>query len=240
MKKIIYILLCLVLVFTSLALVACKDDGEDSNDDVNYLHVDKNGDLICDDCEETLLSTDNAADDEETFVPREGKCYAVITVKNFGEIAIELLPEYAKITVEHFIGVVDAGFYPGTTFHRILSNFMIQGGAPQSSSPSVDKVVGEFASNGYTYNTLSHDRGVISLARTNVKNSATSQFFICNADYPSLDGEYAAFGRVVVGMNVVDAITTYGMQYTSYYQNGMIDDTSKQPVIERIIIIDNR
>jgi peptidyl-prolyl cis-trans isomerase B (cyclophilin B) len=117
---------------------------------------------------------------------------------------------------------------------------MIQGGAPQNNSPSVDTVIGEFAANGYTYNTLAHDRGVISMARTPVMDSATSQFFICNADYPSLDGQYAAFGRVVVGMDVVDAITDHGMQYTSHSLNGMIYDGTKQPVIESAEIIDKR
>lgn len=212
MKIIIYKLLCISLCFALLfSTVGCKKD--DTEDD-GY---------------ESL-----------GFTPEEGKCYAVFTVRDFGKIVVELLPEYAPITVEHFIEVVESGFYSGTTFHRILSDFMIQGGAPKSGSAKVNSIVGEFAANGYEYNTLSHERGVISMARTSYPNSATTQFFICNIDYPSLDGQYAAFGRVIVGMDVVDAITEHGMKYTSRYQNGMIDDVSKQPVILKAEIIDKR
>ena len=237
MKKHLIKLICLILsVCLFLPLTACSDDTVDAPEEEksDYLHTDTDGDAVCDDCNNRLW--DEGALD---FVPEDGKCYAILTVKDFGTVAIELLPEYAPKTVKHFIGVVAKGFYPGTTFHRILSDFMIQGGAPNDDSPSVGTVVGEFFKNGHN-NTLSHERGVISMARTNDPDSASSQFFICNADYPSLDGYYAAFGRVVVGMDVVDAITDHGMKYTSYLQNGVIDDESKQPVIENMIIIDNR
>ena len=237
MKSIVYKLLCILLCFSLLFMLSgCeilisdndKDDGKDDGKD-NDKDDDKDD------------GKDNDKDDDESsFVPEDGRCYVVFTVKNFGKITVELLPEYAPITVEHFIEVVNSGFYSGTTFHRILSDFMIQGGAPKSDSPSISPIVGEFASNGYTENTLSHERGVISMARTSAPNSATTQFFICNADYPSLDGQYAAFGRVVDGMDVVDAITEHGMKYTSYYENGMIYDESKQPVIKSAVIIDNR
>ena len=175
--------------------------------------------------------------EEIGFTAADGKCYAVIEVKNFGTIVVELLPDYAPITVDHFLSVANKGVYTNTTFHRILSDFMIQGGA---SNKNVATVVGEFAANGYRENTLAHERGVISMARTNEMNSATSQFFICNADYPSLNGYYAAFGRVVLGMDVVDAITEYGMNHTTQQQNGIIDDASKRPVILRIAPVDLR
>ena len=219
MKRFISLFLSVILLTSSLfSLSACKGkEDKKEGSDANFIDI---SDL--------------------NFTPEDGKCYAVIAVKDFGKIVVELLPDYAPITVEHFINVVNSGFYSGTTFHRILSDFMIQGGAPKSGSASVSPIVGEFYANGYTYNTLSHSRGVISMARTGVMDSATTQFFICNADYPSLNGQYAAFGIVIIGMDVVDAITEHGMQYTSRYQNGIIYDESKQPVIEKAMIIDKR
>ena len=140
--------------------------------------------------------------------PNDRPNYVELKVRGFeGRIVIELYPDIAPKTVENFKNLVDSGFYNGLTFHRIITNFMIQGGMPNQSSPKVNPIVGEFNSNGYR-NNLSHTRGVISMARTDAPNSATSQFFICNADYPSLDGNYAAFGMVVEGMDVVDAIAT--------------------------------
>ena len=161
--------------------------------------------------------------------------YVEMKVMDFGTVILELYPDVAPKTVENFTNLVEEGFYDGLTFHRILSNFMIQGGMPNQDSRELEPIYGEFSSNGFKNNLL-HKRGVISMARTSMPNSATSQFFICNADYPSLDGEYAAFGRVIEGMDVIDAITAYGMQYTSYAQNGFIYFTQFQPVIESMCI----
>ena len=131
-----------------------------------------------------------------------------ITMENGKQIKIELLPEYAPKTVANFEKLVKEGFYDGLTFHRIIPGFMIQGGDPQGNGMggSKDKIPGEFRQNGFAQNTLKHTRGVISMARAYDPNSASSQFFIMHADAPHLDGAYAAFGRVVEGMDVVDEI----------------------------------
>ena len=131
----------------------------------------------------------------------------VIEVADYGTITVELYPDIAPITVENFLKLVDEGFYDGLTFHRIISGFMIQGGDPNHNGTggSGETIKGEFASNGVE-NSLSHERGVISMARANDPDSATSQFFIMHADAAYLDGNYAAFGKVTDGMDVVDAI----------------------------------
>ena len=131
-----------------------------------------------------------------------------ITMENGKQIKIELLPEYAPKTVANFEKLVKEGFYDGLTFHRIIPGFMIQGGDPvgNGTGGSKEKIPGEFSRNGFPQNTLKHTRGVISMARAYDPNSASSQFFIMHADAPHLDGAYAAFGRVVEGMDVVDEI----------------------------------
>ena len=190
-------------------------------------------------CKGTPENNDTPESKDEPYAYEIGKVYAVIDVKDFGKITVELCPGDAPISVENFVELANRGIYKNSTFHRILSNFMIQGGDPADDSIELTPIVGEFEANGYT-NNIDHVRGVISMARTTVNDSATSQFFICNANYPSLNGQYAGFGFVVKGMDVVDAITTYGMQHTSYQYNGMIFDESKQPVISDISIVDNR
>lgn len=156
-----------------------KDDDSDKNGDVNDL-----GDL-----------TDETID-------------AVITLTNGEEIELELYPDVAPKTVANFIKNVQEGFYSGTIFHRAIEGFVIQGGGYDTNCElkSVSETVeGEFESNGIE-NDLSHVRGVVSMARTNEPNSATTQFFIVQEDSTYLDGEYAAFGKVTSGMDVVDEI----------------------------------
>ena len=130
-----------------------------------------------------------------------------ITMKDGGVIKLELDPEAAPLTVENFVDLVAEGFYDGLTFHRIMDGFMIQGGCPDGTGMGGPghHIKGEFASNGWD-NPISHERGVISMARSPQPDSAGSQFFITNGDATFLDGDYAAFGRVVEGMDVVDAI----------------------------------
>lgn len=140
----------------------------------------------------------------------------------------------APITVEHFLSLVEDGFYNGLTFHRIKKNFMIQGGA--SSTVSVNTIKGEFANNGHT-NDILHLRGTISMARANAYDSASSQFFICDADSTYLDGNYAAFGYVISGMETVDAIADYATGKTD--GNGNLNSGVAQPTIEYIKIIEN-
>ena len=131
----------------------------------------------------------------------------VIEMENGGIIEIELYPEHAPKTVANFEKLVKAGFYDGLIFHRVIHGFMIQGGDPQGTGMggAKEKIVGEFRANGHN-NTLKHTRGVISMARAFDPNSASSQFFIMHADAPHLDGQYAAFGKVVSGMETVDEI----------------------------------
>ncbi len=126
---------------------------------------------------------------------------------DFGSIVLELYPEAAPVTVANFIKLAGDGFYNGLTFHRIISGFMIQGGDPLGNGMggSKDKIKGEFKQNGFD-NPIKHERGVISMARSMMPNSASSQFFIMHEDAPHLDGAYAAFGRVIEGMDTVDKI----------------------------------
>ncbi len=138
--------------------------------------------------------------DEETNL-------VIIDVKEHGKIVVELMPDVAPETVANFKSLVSEGFYDGLKFHRVRKNFMIQGGDPKGNGTggSDKNIKGEFSSNGFE-NNLKHTRGVISMARSDDPNSASSQFFIMHADYPSLDGEYAAFGNTVYGIEVVDSI----------------------------------
>ncbi len=128
-----------------------------------------------------------------------------VTMENGGEFVIELCPEQAPITCENFLKLVKSGFYNGLTFHRVIDGFMAQGGDPEGTGcgGSDENIKGEFRINGVN-NTLSHTRGVISMARSSNPNSASSQFFICYGDCTFLDGQYAAFGKVTEGMEVVD------------------------------------
>lgn len=133
----------------------------------------------------------------------------LITMENGDEIKAELYPEAAPKTVENFLKLVDEKFYDGLIFHRVIKGFMIQGGDPTGTGMggSKDTIVGEFRANGFQ-NDLAHTRGVLSMARTNMPNSASSQFFIMHQDAPHLDGQYAAFGKVVEGMKAVDKIAS--------------------------------
>ena len=130
-----------------------------------------------------------------------------IEMENGGIIELELAPEAAPKTVANFEKLVSEGFYDGLIFHRVIAGFMIQGGDPEGTGMggAKEKIVGEFAINGHP-NPISHKRGVISMARAQNPNSASSQFFICHEDAIFLDGQYAAFGYVVKGMEVVDEI----------------------------------
>ena len=158
---------------------------------------------------------------------------AIIDVKDYGVITVELYPDIAPKTVANFVKLAESGFYDGLTFHRIIKDFMIQGGDPlgNGTGGSDENIVGEFKANGFE-NNLNHTRGVISMARSNDMNSASSQFFIMHADSPHLDGQYAAFGKVTDGMDVVDKIANDAKPVDN---NGTIP-ASQQPVINSIKI----
>lgn len=139
----------------------------------------------------------------------------VIEMENGAQIKIELCPDAAPLTVKNFEKLVKEGFYDGLGFHRIISGFMIQGGDPLGNGMggSDEKIKGEFRANGHD-NPIKHERGVISMARSFDPNSASSQFFIMHADAPHLDGQYAAFGRVVEGIEAVDEIASIPTDYS--------------------------
>ena len=139
----------------------------------------------------------------------------IIEMENGGVIEIELCPESAPITCKNFTDLVNSGFYDGLTFHRIIPGFMIQGGDPLGNGMggAENNIIGEFKANGHN-NPIKHERGVISMARAFNPNSASSQFFIMHADAPHLDGQYAAFGKVVSGMETVDEIASIPTDYS--------------------------
>ena len=165
--------------------------------------------------------------------------YAKITVRDYGEIIVLLDGTTAPKTVANFKKLVSVGFYNGLTFHRVIKDFMIQGGDPEANGMggSDEEIFGEFLSNGHP-NDISHIRGVISMARSDDPDSASSQFFICNADAVQLDGNYAAFGYVLEGMKVVDEITE-DTWYLGAENNGAIPSKGLQPVIESIVLLDS-
>ncbi len=156
--------------------------------------------------------------------------YADIAIKDYGTVTVRLDKEAAPITCENFIQLAESGYYTGTTFHRIIENFMMQGG----DGKDVPTIKGEFSSNGWE-NPLEHVRGTISMARTNDPNSANSQFFIVHQDSPHLNGDYAAFGTVTAGMEIVDKICTEAEPTDG---NGSIA-ADQQPVIESVTIRKN-
>lgn len=159
---------------------------------------------------------------------------AVIDIKDYGKITIELDPEAAPITVANFKNLVNEGFYDGLTFHRIMEGFMMQGGDPlgNGTGGSEETIKGEFSSNGVD-NPLSHTRGAISMARSMANDSASSQFFIVHKDSLFLDGNYAVFGYVTEGLDVVDKVCQAAKPTDD---NGTIP-ASEQPVITSIKLV---
>ncbi len=190
-------------------------------------------------------------DINERFYLKDGECeyktrditgrdvlYAEITIKHYGKVTVLLDRTTAPVTVDNFVKLAREGFYDGLTFHRVLMNGLVQGGDPNADGTggSKDSIKGEFSENGYQ-NDLLHKRGVISMARTSDSNdSATSQFFICNADIDAFDGNYAAFGYVVDGLRVVDEVIKSTVLYSST-ENGLIFDKDRQAVIESVRIV---
>jgi len=150
------------------------------------------------------------------------------TIKNLGEITAELYPEKAPKTVENFLSLVESGFFTGLIFHRVINGFMIQGGGFDEAFTQKEAaaIKGEFMANGFMSNDLRHTRGVLSMARTMNPNSASSQFFIMHRDAPHLDGQYAGFGKVVEGLDVVDKIANVQTGSRGWY-----DDVPRVPVV---------
>ena len=151
-----------------------------------------------------------------------------INVKDYGSMVAELYPEKAPRTVENFVGLIKEGFFEGLIFHRVIAGFMIQGGGfnEEFRQKRAKAIAGEFAANGYANNDIKHKRGTLSMARTSDPNSASSQFFVMHADAPYLDGQYAAFGQVTEGLDVVDSIASVRTRSVGYY-----DDVPVMPVV---------
>ena len=180
----------------------------------------------------TTTSKAPAANEESQGV---GTHHAEIDIQDYGTITVELDGDAAPITVQNFMDLANDGFYDGLTFHRIISGFMMQGGDPNGNGTggSENTIKGEFSANGVE-NSLSHTRGAISMARSQAYDSASSQFFICHADSTFLDGQYACFGYVTDGMDVVDAVCEAAQPTDG---NGTIP-ADQQPVITAIRITD--
>ncbi|MCI7062427.1 MAG: peptidylprolyl isomerase [Lachnospiraceae bacterium] len=182
-----------------------------------------------------------AADENSTVEPEQetdllsGKHHVKIKVKDYGTISVELDADVAPITVTNFVQLAKDGFYDGLTFHRIISGFMIQGGDPlgNGTGGSEKTIKGEFADNGVE-NSISHVRGTISMARSQDYDSASSQFFIMHKDNTGLDGQYAAFGKVTKGMEIVDKIC----EDTQVEDDNGTVAAENQPVIKKIKVID--
>ena len=219
--KVISLALALVLVCSCAALAGCANNTNSATSSKTESAATQAA---------TTAAATTAAESDVTPV---AGATAVIDVKDYGTITVELYPDIAPITVENFVTLAKKGFYDGLTFHRIIKGFMIQGGDPLGNGTGgSDKTIkGEFSGNGVN-NPLKHTRGVISMARSSDPNSASSQFFIMHEDAPHLDGQYAAFGKVTEGMEVVDKIANDAQPVDG---NGTIP-SSKQPVINSIKI----
>ncbi len=214
------ILLALLLAISAVALAGC---GENSK-------TESSG-------KSSAISASPKASKDDAYagdykVP-DNAVKGTITVKDYGDIEFALIPDVAPLTVENFKTLVKSQFYDGLTFHRIIEGFMIQGGDPKGDGTGGNdkKIKGEFKENGVN-NPLTHQRGVMSMARSQDFNSASCQFFIVHQDSSHLDGQYAAFGVVTKGMSVVDKICEDAQPTDN---NGTIPK-DKQPVIEKITI----
>ena len=219
MKKLIALFLSVAMCGTLLAGCGSSKSDEAQASDTN---------------ETTAEETTDASSEEDTEL-LTGLHHVTIDVKDYGTISLELDADTAPISVTNFINLAKDGFYDGLTFHRIISGFMIQGGDPKGNGTggSDQTIKGEFSENGVE-NDISHVRGTISMARANDPDSASSQFFIVHEDSTFLDGQYAAFGHVTDGMDVVDAIC----ENTPVQDNNGTVKTDDQPVITSVTVID--
>lgn len=159
-----------------------------------------------------------------------------ITVKDYGTMTAELYPEKAPKTVANFLKLIEEGFFEGLIFHRVIKGFMIQGGGynEEMEHKECGSIRGEFKANGFMQNDLKHTRGVLSMARTSDPDSASSQFFVMHMDAPHLDAQYAGFGKVTEGLDVLDAIASVKTGNYGWY----MQDVPKTPVvIEKMEVI---
>lgn len=225
MKKITVWLLTLALAATMLAGCGSKTDTTDTTETTEETSA----------ADETSDGAADTADTSEDGELLTGLHHVTIDVQDYGTIFLELDADTAPISVTNFINLANEGFYDGLTFHRIISGFMIQGGDPNGNGTggSEKTIKGEFSANGVE-NDISHVRGVISMARANDPDSGSSQFFIVHEDSTFLDGQYAAFGHVTDGMDVVDAIC----EAVPVQDNNGTVAAADQPVITAVTVVD--
>ena len=225
MKKITVWLLTLAFAATMLAGCGSKTDTTDTTETTEATSA-------ADETNDGAADTADTSENEELLT---GLHHVTIDVQDYGTISLELDADTAPISVTNFINLANEGFYDGLTFHRIISGFMIQGGDPNGNGTggSEKTIKGEFSANGVE-NDISHVRGVISMARANDPDSGSSQFFIVHEDSTFLDGQYAAFGHVTDGMNVVDAIC----EAVPVQDNNGTVAAADQPVITAVTVVD--
>lgn len=225
MKKMTVWLLTLAFAATMLAGCGSKTDTTDTTETTEETSA----------ADETSDGAADTADTSEDGELLTGLHHVTIDVQDYGTISLELDADTAPISVTNFINLANEGFYDGLTFHRIISGFMIQGGDPNGNGTggSEKTIKGEFSANGVE-NDISHVRGVISMARANDPDSGSSQFFIVHEDSTFLDGQYAAFGHVTDGMDVVDAIC----EAVPVQDNNGTVAAADQPVITAVTVID--
>ncbi len=225
MKKITVWLLTLALAAMMLAGCGSKTDTTDTTETTEATSA-------ADETSDGAADTADTSEDEELLT---GLHHVTIDVQDYGTISLELDADTAPISVTNFINLANEGFYDGLTFHRIISGFMIQGGDPNGNGTggSEKTIKGEFSANGVE-NDISHVRGVISMARANDPDSGSSQFFIVHEDSTFLDGQYAAFGHVTDGMDVVDAIC----EAVPVQDNNGTVAAADQPVITAVTVVD--
>lgn len=223
--KLLSLVFVMVLAVSCCVLSGCKGENTGAETTTNAVETTAN---------QIEATTMEAITYETPDVP-DNAINVEIDIEEYGKISVALYPDYAPITVDNFVKLVEDGFYDGLTLHRIIADFMIQGGDPlgNGTGGSDEEIKGEFYSNGVA-NTLSHTRGAISMARSQMPDSASSQFFIVHKDSTFLDGQYAAFGYVTDGIEVVDAICD---KVPVTDGNGTVE-AKNQPVIKSIKIVD--
>lgn len=236
---IIILIVLLGFLIIKVGFKGTERNENNSNEIVNNAQIEKDSQADKNEQTDKNESTENNAQsnnkEEENKMYNTGKHHAKIEIKNYGTIELELDADVAPITVANFAKLVNEGFYNGLTFHRIIDGFMIQGGDPEGTGMggSSENIKGEFLKNGVK-NTISHVRGTVSMARSSAYNSASSQFFIVHKDSTFLDGQYAGFGKVTSGIEIVDKICE---DIKVEDDNGTVLKTN-QPIIEKIQMID--
>lgn len=233
MKKLTVLFLTLALCGTMLAGCGSSKSDSAAETDTTETAETAGTDTSADNASAEEEGSDESASAKEELLT--GLHHITIDVQDYGTITLELDADEAPISVTNFMNLAEEGFYDGLTFHRIISGFMIQGGDPKGNGTggSDTTIKGEFSENGVE-NNISHVRGTISMARANDPDSASSQFFIVHEDSTFLDGQYAAFGHVTDGMDVVDAIC----ENTPVQDNNGTVKAADQPVITSITVID--